>query len=112
MAEDWTRLGELIREERVGVRRLRQPAFAAYIGIGPRTLRKLERGEAASYDDDILRAVEFAMGWAPGSVERVLSGRAPLHRDAEWNRLRRAWPDLSPDMRRFIADSAERGIHG
>lgn len=103
----WTELGSRVRRERKK-RRQTQAAFAQDAGISPRTLRSIETGEWTHYSQDTLHAIEIAMRWQTGSVDRVIEGRRPIpEHDIELDQLHAVWPDLSLDARRLLVQYAE-----
>lgn len=103
----WGRLAKAIDADRQSLR-LSWAGLARAAGMSRRTLWDLRAGERTSYQAATLDALEAALRWEPGSVERVLSGRAPKRNpDPDWARMRLAWPDLPPVVRRTLADVAE-----
>ena len=104
----WARLGRAIAKER-GTRWRSRRDFARAVGVSPRLLDDLEGGRRDNYLDTTLAAVEFTLGWQPGTCMRVVQGgRVRRHVDADMERVWQAWPYLSRKSRRAIADLAER----
>jgi transcriptional regulator with XRE-family HTH domain len=101
----WQRLGAAVRRDRVR-RQLTQAQFAEVIGLKPRTISNIERASKDSYDPATIDAVELAMGWQVGSVDRVINGQEPVlvepGEDASMDRLRELWPMLSEDAKATI----------
>jgi transcriptional regulator with XRE-family HTH domain len=107
----WLALGRLVVRERRAQRFRTRREFAAHIGISTRTLDSLETGAREAYSADTIAAVEIALGWEPGSVERVVAGSTPSPvRDPELDRLLRAWRALPVEARRMLAEIAERAL--
>ncbi len=108
--EGWRRLGKRVRSERSR----RWPVlkdFAAQCGLGTRVISALELGERTNFSPATIAAVEDALGWEPGSADRIRAGLRPLQRDdPQLTRLRSLWPRLSPDARRMLLDLAERAL--
>jgi len=85
-----------------------QPEFAYAIGVSARTISSLETAGADRYDANTLALIEDALGWQPGSAERVLSGARPrLEQDPDLARLRASWSKLSPEARSIVASLVE-----
>lgn len=74
---DWIHLGLLIRERRAELG-LTQREVHSFGGPSPATLYQLEAGRPGSYRPHILRRLERALGWGPGSVRRALAGQLPV----------------------------------
>ena len=109
-AKGWERLATIVGRERLrlGYRSLR--AFAAESGLSPRTLDSIEHHRKTSYDPATLSALESALGWRVGSVERVLKGLDPQPiEDKDLEVLLAAWPKLPPSARRMLAIQAAEG---
>lgn len=82
-------------------------AFAASSGLSRTTVDSIEHGRKTSYDPGTLAALEDALGWQPGSVERVLHGLDPLPiEDPDLAAVLNAWPRLSAGSRRILAIAA------
>jgi transcriptional regulator with XRE-family HTH domain len=103
----WRRLARVLAEE-AKAQRLSWSALARRARVSPRTLFDLRQGDRSSYEGEILDRIETALGWQPGSIERVLEGRAPTRMaDPDLARIHHAWRDLPPEVRRVLADVAE-----
>lgn len=78
--QDWTRLGRMLRQARIAAGIKRQSDLAAAVGLSTKTIGNYERGrepDTAPTVPDGYHAVATRLGWAPGSVERVLAGGDP-----------------------------------
>lgn len=103
MSSRWERLGSLVTAERVRRGHRSLAAFAASTGLSTSTLDSLEHGRKTSYDPSTLSALEHALGWQAGSVERVLAGRDPLlDSDPDLTAVVDAWPHLSAGTKRLL----------
>jgi transcriptional regulator with XRE-family HTH domain len=106
----WADLASLVRRERKR-RRLTQARFALSIGLKPRTISNIERAAKDNYDPGTKDAIELAMRWQVGSVDRVVNGQPPIpEREAEdalTERMRELWPSLSPDAREAVVRIVE-----
>lgn len=95
---------------RLGYRTLAD--FASRLGVGVRTLSDIERGARDNYSAETLATVEAALGWAPGSVRRILDGGEPTReQDEDLAALLVAWPHLDERARhvlRVVADMLRR----
>lgn len=61
------------------------------------------------YKPDTLGPIEAALRWEPGSCHRIADGLAPRYGDGpELRAIIDAWPHLSDEVRRVLADVAER----
>lgn len=102
------RLGRRVRVERSR----RWPTrldFAEESGLSDRVLGAIETAERANFSAKTIERLESALGWEFGSAARVRGGLEPLYvEDPNLRRLRDAWPHLSADSRRMLADIAER----
>lgn len=105
--KDWPGLARAVDSERER-QRLTWPGLAKRAGISPRTLYDIRSGERNSYHPETLDRLESGLGWEHGSIDRVLSGRAPARKsDPDLARIEHAWRDLPPEVRRVLADVAE-----
>ena len=87
--------------------------LAARTGLGVRTLSDIERGARESYSAETLAAVEAALGWAPGSVRRILDGGQPTReQDDDLAAILAVWPQLDDRARRVLRAVADvlRGV--
>jgi transcriptional regulator with XRE-family HTH domain len=79
--QNWSRLGQLIKERRVDLG-LTQAEVSSAGGPSPATLYLLEHGRREFYRPQILRRLERALNWRAGSVNKVLTGDQPkLHHE-------------------------------
>lgn len=77
--------------------------FARSAGLSKTTVDSIESARATSYAPATLAALEDALGWQVGSVERVLKGLEPhLDEDPDLTAVIDAWPRLSPGSRRML----------
>lgn len=110
----WLRLGRRIKRERGRKGYPSVRAFAAATGLSVRTINSIESGSSGSRPREAtLARIEVALGWLPGSAERIVQGGRP--RDAVDPLLARviaAWPRLSGDGQVQLAELAERLAHG
>lgn len=103
-------LADHVRRARA-LRRQTQAEFAEDVGVSVRTIGNLEAGEVRQYDAQTIARLEHALGWAPGSVERVLEGGAPVvETDELLAIIRQAWPRLPVEARRLLAELAVRAL--
>lgn len=94
------------------LRRQTQAEFAEDVGVSVRTIGNLEAGVARQYDPQTVARIEYALGWAPGSVQRVLEGLAPVvEADELFAVVRHSWPRLPIEARRLLAEMAVRALH-
>jgi transcriptional regulator with XRE-family HTH domain len=111
-AAGWLSLGEHVRRERAQ-RRQTQQEFAQAIGLSVRTLGSIEAGTGTRYDRVTCDVIEWALGWAPGSIERVIAGGRPhVEVDPTFARIRDAWPRLPVEARNLIAGLVDRALDG
>lgn len=103
MSSSWERLGALVTAERVRRGHRSLAAFAAASGLSTSTLDSIEFGRKTSYSPTTISALEHALGWRTGSVERVLKGLEPqLDEDPDLTAVIDAWPQLSAGSRRML----------
>lgn len=103
VSSDWKRLGAVVTAERVRRGHHTLSEFARQSGLSRSTLDSIEWGRKSSYSPTTLAALEHALGWRQGSVERVLGGLDPLpETDPDLTALIDAWPRLSPGSRRML----------
>jgi transcriptional regulator with XRE-family HTH domain len=103
MDRGWARLGARVTAQRVrlGYRSVR--SFAAALGMSTTTVDSIEHGRKSSYDPSTIAAIEHALGWQPGSAERVVRGLEPQPiEDPDLTAVLDAWPRLSPGSRRML----------
>lgn len=107
---EWKKLGHIVTAERVRLGYRSLAAFAVAAGLSTSTLDNIENGRKTSYDAGTLGALEVALGWRPGSVDRVLAGREPeAEPDTDLAAIIAAWPRLSPGARRMLRILAAEG---
>jgi transcriptional regulator with XRE-family HTH domain len=96
------RVGARVKRER-GRRWRTQEDFAAAIGYRRRVVAALESGERSNFSEDFLGAVEAALGWEVGGIERIRRGEEPNRSyPPGLVRVIDAWPDLPENYRRLI----------
>jgi len=103
MNPGWERVAARVTADRVrrGYRSLAE--FAKAAGLSTSTVDSIEHHRKGQYDPATLAAVEHALGWAPGSVERVRKGLGPVYDgDPDLTALIDVWPKLSPGSRRML----------
>jgi hypothetical protein len=73
LSGDWGRVAEAVRERRhaLGLKQTDVP------GVSPASWRKLEGAKQESYKLFLLRAVERALQWSPGTIDAIAAGEAP-----------------------------------
>lgn len=101
------RLGETVRRDRLRAGMRHQTDLAERAGIGRTTVSKIERGVPGNYDERTKIGIEAALGWAPGTFERLLSSGQVERADEDWSRLESMWPRLSMPMRRGVVAAVE-----
>lgn len=72
----WIGLGEYVRFAR-GDLGITQLELAVEAGVSPTTIRNIEQGRTRGRMPLHIGRVEAALGWMPGSAERVLEGGHP-----------------------------------
>lgn len=75
MAEDWKRLGELVREARMQAGHRSTERWAHLVGRSTRVVQGLERGERQG--NGTLQRIEAALDWPAGTAHRILAGDQP-----------------------------------
>lgn len=109
MSSNWERLGALVTAERARQRRS-LAGFARAAGLSKATIDSIEHHRKTSYDPATLATLEHALGWLPGSVDLVLSGRNPQpDTDPDLTAVIDAWPQLSAGSRRILRILAVEG---
>lgn len=84
--------------------------FARTIGLSSGTIDNIENHRKTSYDPTTISTLEYALGWQPGSVDRVLSGLNPQYdTDPDLTAVIDAWPQLSSGSRRMLRILAVEG---
>lgn len=85
--------------------------FAEATGLSTSLIDDVENGRRTRFRPSTIAAIEGALRWAPGSIQRILEGGQPVPLPDElWERLRAAWAGLPPDARRVLVELAESGI--
>lgn len=114
MITGWERLGRRIKAERArkGFRTARELAEAA--GVSPRTVEIIESASHTGQPrETTLAKIELALGWQPGSAERIVEGGRPREAtDPLLQRMISAWPQLSGDEQVYLTEIAERLARG
>jgi hypothetical protein len=107
---DWKRLGATVTAERVRRGHRTLVGFARSAGLSKTTMDSIESARATSYAPATLAALEDALGWQPGSVDRVLRGLSPLmDEDPDLTAVLDVWPQLSAGSRRMLRILAVEG---
>ena len=79
MDPDWTRLGKALQAARrapsIG---LTQEEMAVALGVGRSVIQLIEGGKEYKKPTPAMRTYAARVGWAEGSVERVLAGGDPI----------------------------------
>lgn len=84
--------------------------LSAVSGLSTSTLDNIEHNRKNAYDPATLSALERALRWRPGSIQRVLNGLEPQAlQDPDLDALIAAWPKLSPGSRRMLRILAVEG---
>jgi hypothetical protein len=103
MGSDWGRVGTLVAVERARRGHRSLSAFAAATGLSRTTVDAIEHGRKTSYSPTTIATVEHALGWAHGSITRILQGLEPRPvEDPDLAALMDAWPWLSAGSRRML----------
>jgi transcriptional regulator with XRE-family HTH domain len=103
MSSSWERLGEEVTAARIRRGHVTLASFATVSGLSTSTLDSIEHARKTSYGPATLAALEHALGWKTGSVDRVLRGLKPQQEsDPDLVALMDAWPRLSPGSRRML----------
>lgn len=103
MDQGWERVAAKVITDRVrrGYRSMAE--FAKAAGLSTSTVDSIEHARKDRYEAATLAALEHALGWAPGSVERVRKGLSPIYDgDPDLTALIDVWPKLSPGSRRML----------
>jgi len=99
----WGRVGERIDRERIRLGHRTLAGFARSAGIGKSTLDNLIHARKTSYDSATLAAVEKALCWQPGSIERIGRGSEPIpDQDSDLTALLEIWPQLDTSIKRTL----------
>jgi transcriptional regulator with XRE-family HTH domain len=99
----YERLAEFVVRERARRGYRSRAAFARAIGVGKRTLDKIETGMPSNYRPRTIAAIEGGLGLAPGSFEGIIEGRPPKRlADESLPTLLDLWPELSDDAKAAV----------
>ncbi len=99
----YERLAKFVVRERARRGYRSRAAFARAIGVGKRTLDKIETGMPGNYRPRTVAAIEGALGLAPGSFEGIIEGHPPKRLDDEsLPTLLDLWPNLSDDEKAAV----------
>ena len=79
MTRDWAHLGQKLKAARAA-REIPQQDLAEAIGVKRGALHNIERGDIRKVTPTVL-AYAREVGWAEGSIERVLDGGDPVERE-------------------------------
>src|SRR5690606_15588684 len=94
-ADDWRRLGQYVRAGRLAAgHEYVKDDWDRVVGAHYRTLNNLEKGKRVS--PNTVSKVELALGWKPGSADRVLAGGEPIYADEA---MRTTMSNLDPKVR-------------
>ena len=105
----WDRLAEQVTTRRAYLG-YSIAQLAAVSGLSTSTVDSLEHARKSSYDPATLAALEQALRWKQGSIERVLKGLDPQPQtDPDLDAVVAAWPRLSPGARRMLRILAVEG---
>jgi transcriptional regulator with XRE-family HTH domain len=104
------RLGRWIATERVRKGFATAGELAEASGLSDRTVEILEAGSHTGQPrDTTLAKIEQALGWEPGSADRILAGGQPTDvADPLLARVLAAWPHLTGEQQVRLAEAAER----
>lgn len=101
---EWRRVAERIAAER-GRQHITPAQLAYRAGLSIRTVEYLEEGQRQRYRRETIARVEDALGWGPGSVDRVRVGQPPIYSyDRTLSRVRDLWPLLTTEEQDFVAE--------
>lgn len=82
MSQDWGRVADHIRAAMVD-RGWNRVDLAAKAGVGVRTVDRLLKGHQHLRTTTTLTKVERALGWEPGTLQRIAQGGEPESRTSE-----------------------------
>lgn len=109
MLEGWPRAGNKVRTARTRAGHT-AASFAQAVGISERTLWALETGERDTFSDQTLDRVEAELGWAEGSIRRLVAGRREIRYDSELRQLTDMWPRLDRGTRAVLLELARTAL--
>jgi transcriptional regulator with XRE-family HTH domain len=75
--QDWTRLGQFVRERRARRGFKTQRALADAMEVTSKVVNNIELGKKRGYSPATIAALELMLGWDSGSVRSVLEGGEP-----------------------------------
>lgn len=108
MVEGWPRAGERIRTARTRAGYRTTQEFADATGLSYRTINDLETGRRSTFTYRVLDRVEAELGWAEGSIQRIVDGRREVRHDDQLRRIQDLWPRLDRQARAMLVQLAER----
>lgn len=113
--EHWRQFGRLVFQTRLRLGFANQRQFAEAAGVHWQTIRKLEAGEPVIRRNPSWSDIEKALGWAPGSIERVwrggqLRGAGPVVTDDFAQEVTRVLIDVAPELTGGQIRDIARGI--
>ena len=111
MDQGWERVAAKVTAERVrrGYRSLAE--FAKATGLSTTTVDAIEHArirvgayaDVVVFDPATIATLEHALGWEPGSIERIRKGLQPTYDDdPDLTALIDVWHKLSPGSRRML----------
>lgn len=112
MAEGWPRAGERIRTARTRAGYRTTQEFADATGLSYGTINDLETGRRGTFTHRVLDRVEAELGWAEGSILRIVEGRREVRYDSELRQLQDMWPRLNSQARAMLLRLAREAAGG
>jgi hypothetical protein len=77
--------------------------------LSTRLVGDVEKGRRSNYSDATLAAIEAALGWEPGTCQRIVQGgKVRRDIDPQMMRLLDAWRTLPLEARELLVEMAER----
>lgn len=73
----WERLAQHVVARRLELGHKQRQGLADAAAVSLRTLGDIEKARRTSYDPNTIAALENALGWEPGTVNRVVAGHEP-----------------------------------
>lgn len=109
MDQDWTALGEALRDARMALRpKVRQDDVAAALNISRSTVADIEGGQKFSKVTGSIRAYAQFLNWTFDSPERVLAGGEPVTVSADQPTLRPAARSEDTSLPMAVQDELDR----
>lgn len=109
VATRWDKLAEHVTAQRAYLG-YSIAQLSSLSGLSTSTLDNIEHNRKTSYDPATLSALERALRWSAGSIERILDGLEPRGiQDPDLDAVIAAWPKLSPGSRRMLRILAVEG---